>query len=70
MRIDFWLTRTGAYLSHSKGLTVEEVQQLRQLSPGDQLVIYTNDTSENPARAALSLKLSKDFKSNARPAQE
>ncbi len=47
MKIDMWLTRSGAYISHSQGLTVDHINALRALQPGDRLVVYMNETTED-----------------------
>lgn len=56
MRINFWMTRNGDYLSHNAGLTAEQIADLRRLQPGDRLVIYTNDANERPDQPHVTLR--------------
>lgn len=57
MRLDFWMTRSGAYVSHSEGLSIDTIRYLRQLQPGDRLIIYMNDKEEENSRVGdLTLK--------------
>jgi len=41
--LGFWKSKyTKDFLSHSKGLTEEQVKQLQELKAGDRLIVYVN----------------------------
>lgn len=54
--INFWTKDTGNSLSHSKGLTQEQVNALQQLKVGDRLILWKNDVKEEHD-SNLTLKL-------------
>lgn len=55
MKIGMWKTEKGSYLSHSKGLTEEQVQYLQNLKIGDRLVLWVNDVREGEKGPNLTL---------------
>lgn len=42
IKIAFWLKDTGNMLSHSKGLTPNDIQALKELKEGDRLILWHN----------------------------
>ena len=56
MQVNFWRARNGAFLSHSKGLSPEQVQFLASLRPGDRLVVYMNEPDPDGNAADLTMK--------------
>lgn len=56
MNINFWMARNGAYLTHNRGLTPEQIAFLRSLQPGDRLVIYTNEPDPDKNESDLTMK--------------
>lgn len=44
VRIAFWSKSTGNLMTSGKGLSVEEVEFLKNLKPGDRLIVWDNST--------------------------
>lgn len=42
MKIGFWKKETGNMLSHSAGLTPEQVRNIQALVPGQRLILWEN----------------------------
>lgn len=42
MKIGFWKKETGNLLSHSAGLTPEQLRNLQEIKPGDRLILWEN----------------------------
>ncbi len=53
-RIGFWKTEKG-FISHSQGLSQEQVGYLQNLKAGDRLVIFMNDVREGEKGAEATL---------------
>ena len=58
LKIGFWSKETGNLMSHSSGLTMEQVTYLRQLKQGDRLILWLN-TNEDSKASNYSLKVYK-----------
>jgi hypothetical protein len=61
LKIGFWSKESGNLLSHSTGLTAEQVTFLKQLKPGDRLILWLN-TNEDSRTANYTLKVFKSKK--------
>lgn len=48
---------TGNYTSHMKGLTREAVDALKELKPGQRIILYTNEQDDNGIPTQFSLKI-------------
>ncbi len=46
MNIAFWKKESGNFMNHSQGLSVEQIEFLKSLKPGDRLIIYVNVPKE------------------------
>ena len=56
--LGFWKSSyTKDFLSHSKGLTEEQVEQLQKLKPGDRFIIFVNSDKDSDNFPDCSLKL-------------
>ena len=42
VKISFWSKDTGNLMSHSKGLTSEQIMALKELKEGDRLILWHN----------------------------
>lgn len=42
LKIHFWSKESGVLMSHSAGLTPEQIQELKQLREGDRLILWFN----------------------------
>ncbi len=58
LSVAFWSKDSGNYLSHTKGLTEEQIAELQKLKPGDRLILYKNDRKKE-TDSSLSLKVYK-----------
>lgn len=56
MNINFWKARNGAFLSHNRGLTEEQIRFLNTLKVGDRLVVYMNEPDPDRNEADLTMK--------------
>jgi hypothetical protein len=54
--VKFWKSERGFYLSHSKGLTQDQIEFLQGLMPGDKLIIFGEKNEEG--REILTMKKS------------
>lgn len=54
--VKFWKSERGFYLSHSKGLTQDQIEFLQGLVPGDKLIIFGEKNEEG--REILTMKKS------------
>lgn len=54
--VKFWKSERGFYLSHSKGLTQDQLEFLQQLQPGDKLIMFAEKNEEG--REILTMKKS------------
>lgn len=62
--IGFWKSKiTEDFLSHGSGLTEDQIKILRELEPGDRLIIYQNDV-KGTSRPPLMLKVYRNRKDN------
>lgn len=58
LKLGFWMNRKGSYVSHAKGLTVEQVNHLRSLKPGDRLVLFVEGDKRTEQSPDVMLKKS------------
>lgn len=58
--VSFWKKSSGNLFSAKSGLTTAQVEFLRQLKPGDRLVIWVNEEEDAPD---FTLRLYKQEKS-------
>lgn len=56
--VGFWKKETGNLLSHGKGLTAEQVEQLKSLKEGDRFIIWQNN-KKNETSPGFTLKVFK-----------
>ncbi len=56
LKIAFWSKDTGNLLSHSKGLTAEHIQALKELKEGDRLILWLNKR-EKDSDSSYTLKV-------------
>ena len=58
MAIGFWSSKyDDSYLGHAKGLTEEQIKELRELEVGDRLIMYINDDKANEYSPDAKLKV-------------
>lgn len=57
LRIGFWINERGTMISHSTGLTLEQVEELKKLKVGDRLVVWNNTDREKSTSPSHSLKV-------------
>ena len=43
LKMHFWKKDTGNMMSHTKGLTKEQVEMFKELKEGDRLILHKND---------------------------
>jgi hypothetical protein len=55
--VPFWKKESNNYMSHSKGLTPEQVEALKALKVGDRLILWDNNPKEDTSRPPLTLKI-------------
>jgi hypothetical protein len=41
--INFWKKQSGNFMNHKDGLSVEQVEFLHSLQPGDRIIFYVNE---------------------------
>ncbi len=41
--VKFWPTTSGNFLSHNKGVTLDQLSFFKSIKLGDMLIIYVND---------------------------
>jgi len=56
LKIPFWSKETGNLMSHSNGLTPEQVEYLKQLKVGERLILWFNKT-ENANQPSYTMKV-------------
>lgn len=56
--VGFWKKESGNLMSHGKGLTAEQVEQLKTLKEGDRFIIWTN-TRKSETSPGFTLKIFK-----------
>ena len=56
VKIAFWSKETGNLMSHTKGLTMEQVQELKSLKEGDRLILWHN-TREKDSDSSYTMKV-------------
>lgn len=64
--VKFWKSEKGFYLSHTRGLTQDQVDFLRNLQPGEKLIIFAE--KDDSGREVLTLKKSNIVAEPAAPA--
>ena len=42
LTIRFWIKDSGNGMSHKEGLSQQQIDELRQLEPGDRLILWKN----------------------------
>lgn len=58
LRVSFWSKETGNLMSHTAGLTPEQIIALKGLKQGDRLILWLN-TREKDSDASYTLKVYK-----------
>lgn len=54
--ISFWKTDFGSYKTHKQGLTQDQVDFLKTLKPGDELLLFINNDKKTDTSPDASLK--------------
>lgn len=66
LKLFFWKNKqSGNFFSHRNGLTKEQVDLLKELKPGDRLVLWLNDKESNSNYPELTLKVFSTDNTNA-----
>lgn len=56
--IGFWKKQSGNMLSHKQGLNVDQIAALKEIKPGDRLVLWAN-TKDSETAPTYTLKVFK-----------
>lgn len=60
LSISFWIKETGNMLSHTSGLSKEQIEALQSLKEGDRLILWKNESkNENTPNYTLKVFKSK-----------
>jgi hypothetical protein len=54
--ISFWKTDYGSLKTHNKGLTEQQIEFLKTLKVGDELILFTNQDKKDKTSPDHSLK--------------
>ena len=58
LSIGFWTMETGSLISHNRGLTKEQIDDLKTLKEGDRIILFYN-SERRDKQPAYNLRISK-----------